>query len=100
VNQGDPSWSSDSETILFGQVPQDYGEADVPRHLHQYNIRTGITAQVPGSAGLYSPRWSPDGRYIAAMSIDSKNLMLFDTNTSRWSLLAVHNDVHNPFKVP
>ena len=23
---------------------------------------------VPGSVGMYSPRWSPDGRYLAALS--------------------------------
>ena len=31
---------------------------------------------LPGSDGLFSPRWSPDGRYIAAISFDQRKLML------------------------
>jgi hypothetical protein len=32
--------------------------------------------------------WSPDGRYIVAMSANSHALMLFDFKTKKWSLLA------------
>src|SRR5262249_16809158 len=37
---------------------------------------------------LYSPRLSPDGRYIAAFTSASSTLMLFDFNSERWSQLA------------
>jgi NAD+--asparagine ADP-ribosyltransferase len=30
---------------------------------------------------------SPDGRYISALAENQKKLMLFDTNTNRWSSL-------------
>ena len=30
---------------------------------------------LPGSAGFFSPRWSPDGRHIAALSLDSLRLV-------------------------
>jgi sugar lactone lactonase YvrE len=43
---------------------------------------------VHDSDGLYSPRWSPDGRYLAAMPSDSSKLMLFDFTTKKWSELA------------
>ena len=43
---------------------------------------------MPGSEGLFSPHWSPDGRYIAAMSSDSSKLMLFDFKTQKWVELA------------
>jgi dipeptidyl aminopeptidase/acylaminoacyl peptidase len=42
---------------------------------------------VPGSERLSSPRWSPDGRYIAATS-GGWNLMLFDFKTQKWAELA------------
>jgi len=36
---------------------------------------------------MFSPRWSPDGRYIVAMSSDSRKLMLFDFQTQGWKQL-------------
>ena len=42
---------------------------------------------MPGSRGLYSPRWSPDGRYISAFSGDSKTLLLFDFQSTKWTEL-------------
>src|SRR5260370_33762976 len=44
---------------------------------------------LPGSRGrFFSPRWSPDGRYILAMSIGSGDLVLFDFQTQNWTELA------------
>jgi WD40 repeat protein len=34
---------------------------------------------------LFSPRLSPDGRYIAALSPDFTKVMLFDFQTHQWS---------------
>lgn len=50
---------------------------------------------LPESTGMFSPRWSPDGRYIAAMTLDQHRLMVFDRNTSKWSVLA-EGLLHNP----
>ena len=36
---------------------------------------------VPGSDGYTSPRWSPDGRYIVAMTRDALKMVLFDFET-------------------
>ena len=33
------------------------------------------------------PRWSPDGRYLAALLLDSSGLKLFDFKTSKWTKL-------------
>jgi Tol biopolymer transport system component len=64
--------------------------------LHLYDLRRKTFAAVPGSAGLWTARWSPDGRYIAALTIDREQRMkLFDTVTKRWrALAAIH--VNNP----
>lgn len=45
---------------------------------------TKHTSDLPGSQGLWTSRWSPDGRYIAAVTIASEDLMLFDWTTRRW----------------
>jgi len=40
---------------------------------------------IPGSENLYSPRLSPDGRHLAALSADSKKLLLYDFKTQKWT---------------
>ena len=39
---------------------------------------------MPGSQGLFSPRWSPDGRYLAASSSDMTRLFLYSLKAGRW----------------
>jgi Tol biopolymer transport system component len=36
---------------------------------------------------LFSPHWSPDGRYIAALSFSRQNLVLYDFKTQKWAEL-------------
>ena len=38
---------------------------------------------LPGSTGLFAPRWSPDGRSIAAIRMNSTGLNVFDVKTQR-----------------
>jgi WD40 repeat protein len=56
--------------------------------IHILNLKTHQLSEVPGSEGLWTARWSPDGRYIAALTEDSRNLMLFDFRTTEWVKLA------------
>jgi hypothetical protein len=43
---------------------------------------------LPDSENLFSPRWSPDGRYIVGRPSDSRSLMLFDFATQKWQEIA------------
>ncbi len=45
---------------------------------HQFTV-------VPGSAGVWSPRWSPDGRFIAGLEAGNWGLKVFDFETRQWS---------------
>jgi len=52
------------------------------------DVASGQISTLASSQGFYSPRWSPNGRYVAAFSADSKNLVLFDFENRQWTKLA------------
>jgi eukaryotic-like serine/threonine-protein kinase len=82
-NEQDPTWSADGKQIAFGGDANDANEARGPA-IKILNIATDEVTLLPGSDKMFSPRWSPDGSYIAAMTSDSSHLMLFDFQTQNW----------------
>ena len=81
--QLDPNWSPDGSKIVFSNESNDPSSA-----IHVLDVASHQVSDVPDSKGLYSPRWSPDGRYISAFSADSMRLLLFDSHTGKWTELA------------
>jgi Tol biopolymer transport system component/DNA-binding winged helix-turn-helix (wHTH) protein len=49
---------------------------------------TAIWKELPDSKEFSEPRWSPDGRYIAALDSSNHHLLLFDVQKAKWSTLA------------
>jgi Tol biopolymer transport system component/DNA-binding winged helix-turn-helix (wHTH) protein len=94
-SQADPDWSPGGKSIVFGRLPDLMSEASMPKAIYLYNLSTHKTEKLPGSDGLFSPRWSSDGRYIAALSIDQTRLMLYDVQTKSWRQLA-HQSIADP----
>ncbi len=80
--QKDPNWSPDGSKIVFGGEANDSGA-----EILILDPSTGRFSILPGSQGLFSPRWSPDGRYIAVCSSDSMRVRLFDFQTRKWTEL-------------
>ncbi|HEY3971389.1 MAG TPA: protein kinase [Candidatus Sulfotelmatobacter sp.] len=81
--QLDPNWAPDGSKIIFSNESNDPLSA-----IHILDVATHQVADLPDSQGFYSPRWSPDGRYVSAFSADSKRLLAFDFKTRKWSELA------------
>ena len=90
-----PTWSPDGTSLMFGRPPDHLAEPGAPKAIHIVDVETGRRSTLPGSEGLYSPRWSPDGRFVVAMSLREPKLMLFDGKTERWQVLARQRG-HNP----
>jgi Tol biopolymer transport system component/DNA-binding winged helix-turn-helix (wHTH) protein len=88
-NEADPSWSPDGKSIVFGRPP-DRMDNGKDKAIYSLNLENRQVTEIPGSGGLFSPRLSPDGRYIAAMPLNQRALMLFDRDTQRWTRLAAH----------
>jgi Tol biopolymer transport system component len=87
-NLGDPSFSPDGKYIVFGMVPELMEQKNVISSLAIIDLSTHRITKVPGSEGLFSPRWSPDGRFIAAVAWDQTKVMLYDTKSQTWKTLA------------
>jgi serine/threonine protein kinase/Tol biopolymer transport system component len=81
--QLDPNWSPEGSKIVFSNESNDPSSA-----IHVLDVASRQVSDLPNSQGLFSPRWSPDGRYISAFSADSMRLLLFDFQTQKWTELA------------
>ena len=91
----DPNWSADGKQLVFGESVQS------PKAIHIIDLQSRRVADLPGSEGLFSPRWSPDGRFILGLTTivtpnaqDSKasrplplKLMRFDVHERKWEQL-------------
>lgn len=88
-NEADPAWSPDGQTIVFGRLP-DRMDNSQPKAIYLLNLQTRQVTEIAGSTGLFSPRFSPDGRYIAAIRLDQRALLLFDRTQKRWTTLTTH----------
>jgi Tol biopolymer transport system component len=80
-NQNDANWSRDGSRIMFGYYVHDVEGLNI----RVVDVKTHKAETVPASEGLFSPRWSPNGRYIAALSPDFTTVMLFDFKNRKWS---------------
>ncbi len=93
--EADPNWAPDGQSLMFGRPPNYLAEPSVPKAIHLLDLRTRDVSTLPDSEGLFAPRWSPSGRYVAAVSLKQGILLLFDFRTRTWTELARFAAVHN-----
>jgi DNA-binding winged helix-turn-helix (wHTH) protein/Tol biopolymer transport system component len=93
VTLGDANWSPDGRRVLFSHGTLGTSKDD----LRILDLGNGQVTVVPDSSGMFSPRWSPDGRFILSLFSDVRHaLPVFDCRTQKWSMVAVNGDVQFP----
>ena len=81
----DPSWSPDGRKIAFSTSPN--VGASAKSDLRILDLASGKVAVIPASDGLVVPRWSPTGLLIAAMTLDTMSMKLFNITSGKWTEL-------------
>lgn len=81
-------WKTDGRQIVMDV--QDT-ETSAETSIRILDLETSSLTELQGSEGLIQPRWSSDGRYIAALHPKKKQVWLYDCQSKNWSVLAEAN---------
>lgn len=81
-------WRTDGRQIVLDVQDTATGGDSTIRIL---DLESGRLSTIAGSEGLIEPRWSADGRYIAALNPKKKQIFLYDCKLLKWSVLAEAN---------
>src|SRR4029079_13763213 len=80
MEAGDATWSPDGRRLLFTG-----GTVGSVTDLRIVDLTTRKVSVVPESNGLWSARWSPDGRHIVALPPDARGLRLYSFDSGTWT---------------
>jgi Tol biopolymer transport system component len=84
-DQGAPTWSPDGKSLVYGNV---HCQEEQTCAIHKIDLKTGVVNVIPDSRGLATARWSPDGRYIAALNPVRREVYVFNLAHQKWRRLA------------
>jgi DNA-binding winged helix-turn-helix (wHTH) protein/Tol biopolymer transport system component len=86
-NLADPGWSADGRQIVFGWEADLMGKEGGPHNIKILDLPSQLVRSLPGSTDLFSPRWSPDGLWVAALSRDQAKLVVYSVRDQTWRTL-------------
>ena len=92
ANSYDADWSPDGTRVVFDRerLPKNV------RELCILDLASRRIDAIPGSSGFSYPRWSLDGRYIAALDSGASDIHVLNLKTQRWTTLTVEGDEELP----
>jgi WD40 repeat protein len=93
-DQGVPTWSGDAHSLIFGDLKAPAGFEHAL--IHELDLRTCALSTIPAPVGLWTPRVSPDGKYLAAVSYDNQSLYLRDNRSGTWRKRASFDFLEEP----
>jgi Tol biopolymer transport system component len=83
---GDPSWSPDGNALAFGGFNPTAASVD-HYPIQIVDLRSSAVTALPDSSHYFSPRWSPDGRWLLALDDETFALELYSFTTRTWEEL-------------
>jgi len=93
-DQGVPTWAPDGQSLVFGDRTTYKGFEGAS--IHELNLQTRKVAPIHAPVGMWSPRMSPDGKHLAAISFDSKSLYIRDNALNTWRKCVTMNFIEEP----
>jgi Tol biopolymer transport system component/DNA-binding winged helix-turn-helix (wHTH) protein len=84
-------WSPDRQDVLFVSS----NESGSERALRAVNMKTGTQTILSSTPDMGMGRVSPDGRYLAGLSVPGQNLLLYDMVSGRTRQIAEFADYPN-----
>lgn len=88
----DPSWSPGGDMVAMAPFPWDVDPSATGIFL--VNLEGGAVSLLGGSRGYFSPQWSPDGRYLAALTAGESRLALYDFTAKTWTAVTGMGAIH------
>jgi serine/threonine protein kinase len=93
--ESEPQWLPNGKSVVFSGLPWLGPSAEKASSIRILDLRTNARSTLPGSEGLWQPRPSHDGLYVAALSAASDKLMLYDFRTRRWTVVLSIKNISN-----
>ena len=84
--ESDPSWSPNGDAIVFSVDPAT-ALSSRQHPIQILNLKSQKLTALGDSGGYFSPRWSPDGRWIVAVDAHSGLMELYDFTKQKWEEL-------------
>jgi Tol biopolymer transport system component/DNA-binding winged helix-turn-helix (wHTH) protein len=94
AGRNEPEWSPDAKSIVYAKWPEEGGVTTAASGIYSMDLQGSQISKIPGSEGLIHPSWSPDKRFLAAVTSSHLGpprpvvLKLFDTRTQSWKDIA------------
>lgn len=83
-------WAPGGESVTIG-VESGVSEQS---GISLVSLKTRQVSELPGSQGMHLPRWSSDGNYLAATSLDARGVFIFDNRSKQWRQVGHANQVY------